>query len=48
MRGDDQAKAEHLSLVEHWVGGDLLRRVPGGESGHESFDPFDSVVEEAL
>jgi len=48
MRGDDTAKSEYLSLVEHWAAGDLSRRLVGGESGHEFFERFDAVVEEVV
>jgi broad specificity phosphatase PhoE len=48
MRSDEAAKTEYLSLVEHWAAGDVQRRLPGGESGHEFFERFDAVVSEAV
>lgn len=48
MRNDDTAKSEYLSLVQHWASGDVQRRLPGGESGSDFFDRFDSAVADAV
>jgi probable phosphoglycerate mutase len=38
----------YVETVVAWAGGDLERRMPGGETGHEFFHRYDSVVAEAV
>jgi broad specificity phosphatase PhoE len=46
-RGDKEALHDFVSTEFAWVRGDLERRMPGGESGAETFARFDAVVGEA-
>lgn len=47
MRGDQEAAAVYMSTAFAWSGGDLERRMPGGENGREALGRFDAVVAEA-
>ncbi|MGW6026766.1 histidine phosphatase family protein [Streptomyces sp. NPDC055099] len=47
MRGDQEAAAVYMSTAFAWPGGDLERRMPGGENGREALGRFDAVVAEA-
>ncbi|QPZ37350.1 histidine phosphatase family protein [Paramicrobacterium chengjingii] len=47
MRNDWDAVLEYHRASFAWVDGDLDERVPGGENGHDVFDRFDAVVDEA-
>src|SRR4051794_3244921 len=38
----------YIGSVLAWSKGDLDRRIPGGEDGHEFFGRFDAVIEEAV
>lgn len=46
MRNDHEAHEIYLKTGFAWATGDLRVRMPGGESGQELLDRFDSVVEE--
>ena len=48
MRGDSVAIAEYLSVLEAWVNGQLSRRMPGGETGHEFLARYDYAVQRIL
>lgn len=48
MSGRRADIATYLDTVVAWAGGDLERRMPGGEAGHEFFDRYDRVVDEAV
>lgn len=47
MRGDVASVERYLSTVFAWPAGELGRRMPGGENGHEVLARFDAVVAEA-
>ena len=47
MRGDVASVERYLKTVFAWPAGDLDRRMPGGENGHEVLARFDAVVAEA-
>lgn len=44
-RNDDDAIAEFQAVFDAWVGGDLDRAFPHGESGHDALARFLSAVE---
>lgn len=46
MRGDHASVERYLRTIFGWTEGDLDSRLPGGETGAEVFERFDSVVEE--
>jgi broad specificity phosphatase PhoE len=48
LSGDPEHIAAYYDVVLSWAHGDLDRRMPGGELGHEFFDRYDAVVEEAV
>ena len=48
MRGDEESVRTYLEVVGAWAGGDLDRRVPGGEDGHEFTARYDAAVGEAV
>ncbi|MZD04303.1 histidine phosphatase family protein [Streptomyces sp. SID5785] len=47
MRGDEEAVTTYLTTALAWAGGDLARRMPGGETGAAALARFDGVVAEA-
>lgn len=47
MAGDDASIEAYLSIVFAWSAGDLARRMPGGDTGAETFARYDAVVAEA-
>jgi probable phosphoglycerate mutase len=46
MLGDAASVHTYLETVFSWGEGDLGRRMPGGEDGHEVFGRYDAVVRE--
>ncbi|WP_120493770.1 histidine phosphatase family protein [Microbacterium phyllosphaerae] len=44
MRGDEGAVAAYLDTAFAWSSGELNRRMPGGESGHDFFARFDNAI----
>jgi broad specificity phosphatase PhoE len=48
MRSDEEAVRAYLGTVLRWVDGDLDRRMPGAEDGHEFFARYDAAVDAAL
>lgn len=48
MRTDDESVHRYLSTMVAWASGDLGAAMPGGESGQETLDRFDAVVDELL
>ncbi|MFI7493976.1 histidine phosphatase family protein [Kocuria sp. M4R2S49] len=48
LSGDPEHVAAYYDVVLSWAHGDLERRMPGGELGHEFFARYDAVVEEAV
>jgi probable phosphoglycerate mutase len=47
MRSDYAAIRTYLETVFGWGQGDLDRRMPDGENGHEFFERFDASIEQA-
>ncbi|MCJ0701985.1 histidine phosphatase family protein [Frigoribacterium faeni] len=47
-RSDHDAVSTYLGAVVSWVSGDLDRRLPGSEDGHEFFARFDAAVAGAV
>jgi broad specificity phosphatase PhoE len=45
MRSDQEALEGFLGTVGSWIDGDLRRRMPGGETGHEFLTRYDAAVE---
>ncbi|WP_255596276.1 histidine phosphatase family protein [Cellulomonas sp. C5510] len=48
MRTDADAVERYLGTMLAWAGGDLDARMPGGETGRDTLERFDAVVEEML
>ena len=48
MLGDPGSVRIYLETAFAWSAGDLDRRMPGGEDGHEVFGRYDAVVEEVV
>ncbi|TDL40163.1 histidine phosphatase family protein [Kocuria rosea] len=48
LSGDPEHIAAYYDVVLSWACGDLDRRMPGGELGHDFFARYDAVVEEAV
>lgn len=46
MRSDPPSVRQFLETLVAWATGDLGARMPGGETGRETLDRFDAVVEE--
>lgn len=46
MLGDNRSVHTYLTTAFAWSDGDLDRRIPGGESGHDVFGRYDDVVAE--
>ncbi|MGG7510057.1 histidine phosphatase family protein [Plantibacter sp. YIM 135249] len=46
MRNDMPAVEVYMHAIVTWARGDMEHRMPGGESGTEVFDRFDTVIEE--
>ena len=46
MRSDAEAVELYHDVSFGWAAGDLDRRMPGGENGHEAFGRFSAVVKE--
>lgn len=44
MRSDHDAVAGYIGTVTTWLEGDLVRRMPGGETGEEFLARFDTAV----
>ena len=44
MRNDHEAIEGYLGTIGGWLEGDLLRRMPGGETGHEFLARYDAAV----
>ncbi|MFF2994679.1 histidine phosphatase family protein [Streptomyces sp. NPDC057950] len=47
LRGDTAEARAYLTTAFAWASGDTALRMPGGESGAEALDRFDTVVAEA-
>lgn len=47
-RSDHASVSTYMGTVVSWVEGDLDRRMPGSEDGHEFFDRFDAAVAQAV
>lgn len=45
MASDEESVYGYLSTVRSWVTGDLDRRMPGAETGHEFLERYDADVE---
>jgi len=48
MLGDDVSTRTYQSTIRHWISGALETVMPGGQSGVEVLDRFDSVVTEVV
>ncbi|MFI7481520.1 histidine phosphatase family protein [Kocuria sp. M1R5S2] len=48
LSGDPEHVTAYYDVVLSWAHGDLDRRMPGGELGHDFFARYDAVVEEAV
>ncbi|GAA4977690.1 histidine phosphatase family protein [Kineococcus glutinatus] len=48
MRGDEASVRTYLEVVGAWLAGDLDRRMPGAEDGHEFFARYDAAVADAV
>lgn len=48
MRKDHDAVAGYIHTVAAWIEGDLDRRMPGGETGHEFLARYDAAVRRIL
>lgn len=48
MRSDKGSVQSYLGAIGQWFAGDLEYRLPGGETGREVLERFDSVVDEVL
>lgn len=46
MRGDPEAVHRYIGTLLAWLAGDLGRRMPGGQDGHEVLERFDAAVAE--
>ncbi|KQO80149.1 histidine phosphatase [Frigoribacterium sp. Leaf263] len=47
-RSDPEAVSTYMGTVVSWVTGELDRRLPGGEDGHEFFTRFDEAVAQVV
>jgi broad specificity phosphatase PhoE len=47
-RSDHEAVSTYMGTVVSWVTGELDRRLPGGEDGHEFFTRYDDAVAQAV
>lgn len=45
MSGDEGHIRTYLATAHAWIDGDLGPRIPGGESGHEVLERYDSAIE---
>jgi broad specificity phosphatase PhoE len=48
MLGDDDSTRTYQLTIRHWIGGALQTTMPGGPSGAEVLNRFDSVVAEVV
>lgn len=48
MEGDRASIESYLSTIFAWPAGDLERRMPGGEDGHEMLARFDQAIGEVV
>jgi len=48
MRNDHDAVAGYIHTVAAWIEGELDRRMPGGETGHEFLARYDAAVRSIL
>lgn len=48
MKNDKASVALYHEVSFAWADGDLERRMPGGENGHEVFGRFGAVIDEAV
>lgn len=48
LKGDRASVESYLSTIFAWPAGDLGRRMPGGEDGHEMLARFDRAVDEVV
>jgi broad specificity phosphatase PhoE len=48
LRSDPRSVSTYLGTVLSWVDGDLDRRMPGAEDGHEFFGRYDAAIGEAV
>ncbi|MFF0989415.1 histidine phosphatase family protein [Kocuria nitroreducens] len=48
LSGNPEHIDVYYDVVQSWAHGELERRMPGGETGHEFFTRFDAVIDEAV